>query len=301
MQLNWSLFESRWLSAGLWKGIPLGALLDPCDRRGGFAMIDDFVGFGGVLSTSTGQYFSGRNRWIAYQTASGLLTNVALTPTPATVAPTSVGAIKFNATAAINDGDENSIQWGGHELTPYGTFPFAVIPGVSGDLVFETRFLMPTGSLVVDIANFFIGLAGAATVAPVATAVPITSSDAFVTTLSLLGFGRLAAATDGTFKMYYERASGTVASKSAGTLVADTYIKAGFRYDSATQTVTQWIDGVAATSATYNVSAAITAATPWPNDYMTPVIATMNKSGSAACGLIVDWIACAQLPPSPQS
>jgi hypothetical protein len=63
--------------------------------------------------------------------------------------------------------------------------------------------------------------------------------------------------------------------------------------------VTQWIDGVAATSSTYNVSAAITAATPWPNDYMTPVIATMNKSASVACGLIVDWIACAQLPPSP--
>lgn len=299
MNLNFSAFESRWLSPGLWKGIPLDALTNPWDRRGGFAMVDDFVGFGGILNSTVGAYSSGGNRWISYQTASSLLTNVALTPTPATIAPTSVGAIILNATAAINDGDEIAMQWGGHELTPFGCFPFAVIPGISGDLVFEVRFKVAT--IAVDIGNFFIGLAGAAGVAPVATAVPITGSDAFVTTLSLLGVGRLAAATTGAFNLYYERASGTVASKTAGTLVADTYIKAGFRYNSATKTVSQWIDGVEQTTAATKCSSTVTGATPWPNDYMTPVITTIQKSASTALGLTVDWIACAQVPPSPTS
>jgi uncharacterized membrane protein YtjA (UPF0391 family) len=279
--------------------MPLDAMTNPWDRRGGVAMVDDFVGFGGVLSTNTGQYFSQGNRWITYQTANTLLTNVALTPTPASIAPTSVGAIRLGCVAGVVDNDEVSMQWGGHELTPFGTYPFAVIPGISGDLVFEARFKVE--SIAATIGNFFIGLAGAAGVAPVATGVPITGSDAFVTTLSLLGFGRLAAATTGAFVLDYERASGAVASKTAGTLVAATYIKAGFRYDSATKTVSQWIDGVELTAAASKVSAAVTAATPWPNDYMTPVITSVQTDGTTGLGFTPDWVACAQLPPSPTS
>jgi len=281
------------LTSALWGKMPLDRIFGLQDARSGVGVYDDFVGFGGTLSTNTGEYFSQGNRYIAYQTANSLLTNVAFTPTPASVAPTSYGAICLGGTAAINDNDEIAMQWGGHELTPYGSFPFSVIPGMSGDLVFECR--IKVASIAVDIGNFFIGLAGAAGVAPVATAVPITSSDAFVTTLSLLGFGRLAAATTGAAGLYYERASGTVASKATvATLVADKYIKLGFRWSATEKTVMPWVDGSPVPGSI--VSSATTGATPWPNDYMAPVMAVMQKDGTTAQTMTVDWWACAQVP-----
>jgi hypothetical protein len=275
----------------LWANMPLDMMLGFNDLTHGVAMFDDFIGFGGTLSTNTGQYFSGRNRYVAYQTASYLLTNVAFTPTPASVAPTSRGAIVLGGTAAINDNDECALQWGGHELTPYGSFPFSVIPGMSDDLVFECRIKI--SSIAVDIGNFFIGLVGAAGVAPAATSVPITTSDALATTVSALGFGRLAAITDGAVALHYERASGTATSKAAvATAVADTYIKLGFKWDGNAKTLTPWVDGVPVPSKM--ISASVSGATPWPNDFMAPVMAVMQKDADTAQKLTVDWWGCAQ-------
>ena len=294
MNTYFNPIDTRLLSAPLWTGVDMdGLLAGGIKSRGGFAVFDDFAGFGGVLSTNDGQYFSGKNRWISYQTASTLLTNVAFTPTPASVAPTSVGAIVAGPVAGVVDNDEIELQWGGHELTPYGSFPFAVIPNVSNDLVFETRFQV--SSVAADIGNWYIGLAGAAGVAPAATTIPITASDAFHTTLSLLGVGKLAA-DDTDIDLFYGRAgAGPTAKDTTGVNVVNTYIKAGFRYHADTETLSIWIDGVEIEA--QELSAAITAAATWPTDYMAPLIVTMQKDGTTAMKLTVDWIACAQLPP----
>jgi hypothetical protein len=77
--------------------------------------------------------------------------------------------------------------------------------------------------------------------------------------------------------------------------VADTYMKVGFRYHSLDKTVSVYVDGVEIPAAA--LSKTVTGATPWPNDYMAPVICTMQTDGTTAMNLTVDWIAVAQLPP----
>lgn len=288
------LHNNRLFSPKLWRGLAPPYTSGPFTSPSGnpaIGMFDDFVGFGGTLSTNTGSYSSGVNRWLSYQTASTLLTNVALTPTPASVAPTSVGAIIFQPTSGVSDNDQISLQWGGHELTPFGSFPFAVIPGMSNDLAFECRLKVNT--IADNIGDIFIGLAGAAGVAPAAVSVPITqTADTLATTVSLLGFHKLSGDGDKA-DFVYERASGTTASKTdVATLVADTYIKLGFRYSGRTKTVSLFVDGEEVTSK--RVASSVTGVTPWPNDYMAPMIATMQVDGTTGMTPTIDWVACAQ-------
>ncbi len=288
------LHNNRLFSQKLWRGLAPPAISGPFTSPSGnpcIGMFDDFLGFGGTLSSTTGSYYSGQNRYLSYQTASTLLTNVALTPTPASVAPTSIGAIIFQPTSGVADNDQISLQWGGHELTPFGSFPFSVIPGMSKDLAFECRLKVNT--IADNIGDIFIGLAGAAGVAPAAVSVPITqTADTLATTLSLLGFHKQSGDGD-KVDLAYERASGTVARKAdVGTLVADTYIKLGFRYSGRNKTVSIFVDGEEVTSS--RVTPAVTGATPWPNDYMAPIIATMQVDGTTGMTPTVDWWACAQ-------
>lgn len=290
MEVMWSELRSRLLSPKLWAGFarpPYGRYTAHSSGNPSLGFFDDFTTFAGLVASNVGRYHSEGNNYLSYETNSTSIVNVALTPTPASVAPTSVGAIALTPTTT--DGDTVALQLGGYATSPYGCFPYSMIPKMSGDLVFEARFKIAT--VTAARGNFFVGLAGAAGVAPIATAVPITSSDAFVTTLSLFGFGRLTAGTTN-LDLFYERASGTVGTvASVGTMAADTYIKAGFRWDAAKQTVTPYIDGEPVTSKI--ISKTVTNATPWPNDYMTPV-AAVEEIGTAANTLTMDWWACAQ-------
>ncbi|HUT60698.1 MAG TPA: hypothetical protein VNA25_22870 [Phycisphaerae bacterium] len=277
------------LSQALWAGMPLDQIIAFRDPSVGFGFFDNFTDFGGILSTSDGQYHSEGNTYRSYQTASTFITNVAFTPTPASVAPTAIGAIKFSPTAGIVDNDIMTLVRGGNIATPYGGFPFSMIPGMSRDLVFEARF--KTSSVTASIGNFFVGLGGAAGVDTASADCPI-AADVLATTLSMIGFGRFGTSTTA-LGLFYERASGTVATKAAvGTLVADTYIKAGFKWDGAMQTLTPWIDGVEQPAS--RCSKAIAAATPWPNDYMTAIASARQIDGTTASELTMDWWACAQ-------
>lgn len=288
------LHDGRLFSPKLWRGLAPPLTSGPFTSPSGnpaIGVFDDFVGFGGALSSTTGSYHSGGNRYISYQTASTLLTNVAFTPTPASVAPTSIGAIILQPTSGVSDNDQISLQWGGHELTPFGSFPFAVIPGMSKDLAFECRLKVNT--IADNIGDIFIGLAGAAGVAPAAVSVPITqTADTLATTLSLLGFHKLSGDGD-KFDLAYERASGTVARKAdVATLVADTYIKLGFRYSGQTKTLSTFVNGAEVSAS--RVTSLVTGATPWPNDFMAPMIATMQVDGTTGMTPTIDWYACAQ-------
>jgi hypothetical protein len=283
--------DTTGLTDSLWRGMIRERLFCPWDRQLGVGMFDDFIGFGGALSTNDGQYFTRTGRYISYQTASTFIVPVAFSPTPASVAPTSRGAIKFSPTSGVADNDIMSLQWGGQLATPYGCFPFSMIPSYSGDLVFEAR--IKTSSVTASIGDIFIGLAGAAGVQLMTAVLPILDADTMAETFSWVGFARLAAETT-SLKLGYCRTSGTQAWKTAvGTLAADTYIKVGFRWDGNYKTLTPWIDGVEKTGSM--VSSATTAATPWPNDYMTPIICCKQIDGTTANELTVDWWACAQL------
>ena len=285
---------NRWISSALWKHLPLEPVTDRWDRRGGVAMVDDFTDFNGALSTNDGQYYSEGNTYYAYQTASTFIVPVALSGTPASVLPASVGAIALYGATGITDNDIMGMLWGGQKAAPYGSFPFAVIPGISGDLAFEARFKV--SSVAASIGDLFIGLAGAAGVQMLTATSPIADADTLVTTHSLLGFSRLAAETTQLY-LTYERASGTVArTLNMTTLVADTYIKAGFFYNGAQQTLTPYIDG-AAVAAAYRIGRATANATPWPNDYMAPMICAKQIDGDTKQTVTLDWWACAQLPP----
>jgi hypothetical protein len=290
--LTWSeLNDNRLFSPKLWRGLapPATGFFTTPSGNPAIGVFDDFVGFGGTLSTNTGSYHSGVNHYTAYQTASALLTNVALAA--ASTAPTSIGAVIFQPPAGITDNDQTTLQWGGHELTPFGCFPFSVMPGVSKDLVFETRF---KANVIDDgIGDIFVGLAGAAGVALCASAVPITqTASTMATTVDHLGFHKLSGDGD-KLDLSYERASGTVATKAdVATLVADTYIKVGYRFSGHNKTVSIFVNGAEVTAS--RVAAAITAATPWPTDYLTPVIAVMQVHGSTEMKPTFDWYACAQ-------
>jgi len=295
MQVLWSELDTRLLSPRLWSKFapPVGGVFrSTASGNPAIGFFDDFLNFGGLLATNDGLYHSEGNHYRSYQTASCYLLNVACSATPASVAPTSYGAISFNPTSGVVDNDTVSLAWGGNFNSPYGSFPFNVIPGMSKDLAFECR--IQVSSIAETIGNVFVGLAGAAGVDPVAAAVPITQSDAFATTQSLLGFGRLAAASTGAFGLYYERASGTTASVAGvATAVAATYIKLGFYWDAARQEVIPYIDG-AKVARSLQVAKATTGATPWPNDYMTAVAGIMQTDGTTAQKLTMDWWACAQ-------
>ncbi len=286
------LNSDRLLSAKLWKGFaPPSSGPFPATLSGNPAvgMFDDFSQFGGILATSDGQYHTESSVYRSYQTASTFITNVAETPTPATVAPVHRGAISLSGTAGVADDDVETLVAGGNIATPYGGFPYSVIPKMSGDLVFEARFKIST--VTASLGNFFIGLAGAAGVDTASADAPI-AADVMATTLSHIGFGKFGAETTDVL-LSYERASGTVASKAnVATIAADTYIKMGFRWNSLNGILTPWIDGVEVTGS--RVSAAITAATPWPNDFMTPVVAVRQIDGTTELKLTLDWWACAQ-------
>lgn len=291
--LTWNELESdRLFSPKLWGSIapPVsGTFPTTLSGNACIGMFDDFLQFGGILSTSAGQYHTGPHLYRSYQTASTFITNVAETATPASVAPVHRGAISFAPTAGVADNDVMNLQLGGNVATPFGCFPYNVIPKMSGDLVFEARFKV--SSVDASIGNFFIGLGGAAGVDTVSADCPI-AADVLATTLSMVGFGRFGTSTTA-MGLFYERAGGTVATKAAvGTLVADTYIKAGFRWDSRRSVLTPWVDGVEITASA--CSATTTAATPWPNDYMTPIVAVRQIDGTTALTFTLDWWACAQ-------
>jgi len=280
--LTWAeLSGDRLFSPKLWKGLapPATGMFQTPSGNPAIGMFDDFLGWSGLVATHDGQYFSQGNRYLSYEESSNPISQVASVQT-------AIGAIALTSAAS---NDTSAIAWGNHLVSPYNAGPFSVIPGTSKDLVFEARFKVNT--ITAAQYNFCIGLSGQTTVKIIDADVPITGSDAFATTASLLVFNRLTAGTTG-LNLCYERASGAVATvSSVGTLALDTYIKAGFRYNGGDQTLDVFVDGVEITAA--RRSAAVVNATPWPNQYLCP-IATVEGIATAAGLLTIDWWACAQ-------
>jgi hypothetical protein len=179
------------------------------------------------------------------------------------------------------DNDVAVIQAGGGTM-----MPFHVIPTLMDELVFECRFKV--SAITVSCSDIFIGLAGTGVCADSGVFVDDSASMA---SNDFLGFTRLA--TQGPLMSFkYQRVGGAEGTKaSVLTLVADTWIKAGFRYHAARKQCSIWVDGVEVSAS--RISSAITGATPWPTLYMN-FCAAINYQATAAHTLSIDWWACAQ-------
>jgi len=289
MQVLFDELGDRLLSPKLWKGFaaPIGGVF-PSTAMGQpvLGLFDDFHSFGiGTVAASNVEWYTSNG--IAY-TGYGDDTAV---PTYAAV-PTTTPAVDANGPGVIamqahtTDNDISVIQAGGGTM-----MPFNVIPSRLQELCFETRMKVSSihTTATTGETNLFLGLAGTGAAANNGVWVDDSASMA---SNDFLGFNRSAAMTS-TMDFKYQRVGGTESQKDdVVTLVADTYVKLGFRYHASRKQCSVWVDG--AEVASVRVSSAITGATPWPSLYMN-FLAALQYQATTAHVMYIDWWACAQL------
>jgi hypothetical protein len=285
MQVLFDELEPRLMSPRLWKGFapPVNGVF-PATSSGNpvIGLFDDFVGFGATcpLSTSTTYFQSNGITYLGYNDTTVVPTAPAVPTTTPAADENGPGVIVLQADTT--DNDSAIIQAGSGTM-----MPFHVIPSRMQELVFETRFKV--SAITTACTDLFIGLGGTGACANSGVQ---TDDSATLASNNFLGFVRKGAATSG-LTLTYQRVSGTEATKAdVGTLVADTYIKAGFRYHASRKQLSIWIDGEEVTAS--RVSSTITGATPWPTLYMN-FLAEMKYQATASHTLSIDWWACAQM------
>ena len=187
--------------------------------------------------------------------------------------------------------DEAILQWGRGLGAPFQL--------ANNDLVFEAR--LNVSSITTALHSWAIGLG---VVGAGATDGLLTDTAGILADTSFLGFNKLSAASSGVSAVY--RASGQAVQNGStntrllnvATLTVNGYVKLGFRYRAAPQTVEWFVNGVLAgsSSAPARLTASQVRAATFPSTVlMTPVIAVKDVAGaSSALNLKVDWIACAQ-------
>ena len=232
--------DTRLLSAKLWRGFapPYGGVFpDNASGNEVRGLFDDFSNWGQTtpIATATTYFQSNGNTYLGYNDATVVPTVPAV---PGTATPSATengpGVITMNAntTAANNIA---IIQAGSGTM-----MPFQVNPLRMQELVFECRFKV--SAITASCSDIFIGLAGTGACADsgVFTDAGVLASNNF------LGFTRVG--TQGSaMSLGYNRVSGTPGTRtiaaSSLTLVADTYIKAGFRYHAARKQLSIWVNG----------------------------------------------------------
>jgi hypothetical protein len=273
------------LSNALWANIPTDLIFGCKDKGVGIGLYDDFDGFGpcGAISSTAGWFQSNGINYLAYIDGDA---GVMATPGVNVAVPTTTPAVDANGPGVIiltpdDDADDAVVLQAGGGVQ----MPFNVIQATAGLLVFETRFKV--SAITASCTDLFIGLGGTGACANNGVG---NDTSGTMASNNFLGFTREGTATSG-LTFVIQRVSGTQQEHAdVGTLVADTYIKAGFRFDPLTKICSIWIDGVKV----HEVTAAQTAATPWPTLFMN-FIAEMKYQATAAHGLYIDWWGCAQL------
>jgi len=280
-------FETYGLSNALWSNVPLEYIFGFKDRSYGLGLIDNFVSLGqaAALSSSLGRYVSNGIAYRSYELFGGTSAAGISAKTPAAARP---GGIVLGT--STSDNDECSLQAGSISATG-SIVPFAMVPDTHNDLYFECSFKV--SSITTAIYSMFVGLAGTG---GAVTNMPISAADV-IGSMSAIGFSKLQAGTS-SLSLAYNRASGTPgAMTGVATLVADTYVKAGFKWQRKGNMVIPYINGLALDGVTGNnkvITSATTAATPWPNDYMT-LCAGLRNYTTTAVQLTLDWWAVAQV------
>ncbi len=277
----------RLFSPKLWKGFapPSGGGFPPTlSGNPAIGFFDDFNSFGVIGGLSTADGWAQSNGISYHLYVDG---DAALNANPGIMAavPSTTPSVSLNGPGVIQiqpdtDADDDLIIQAGN-----GTMmPFNVVPGTAKDLVFETRFKI--NDITVSETDFFIGLGGTGACANTGV---LSDTTGTLSSNDFLGFGRWDAGTN--LRFAYQRVSGTQAEiDDVHTLVADTYVKVGYRYYAATKTCGVFVNGALFDT----VTATETAATPWPSLFMN-LICSVKQQSTTSHVAYIDWWACAQL------
>lgn len=234
-----------------------------------------------------------------------LLPGVLVTPTINTQAVYGNGLKAFGDTGStiLSTSGATTGRGGGLVLLTDGTdndaisianiaLPFQIIQG-GGDVFFEARWKLL--GIAANAQGIFCGLMEQQTLA---TAIPLTAANPpVVADSNYIGFFKGEAAA--TFNAVY-KANGVTAvniKASAGTLVADTYVKTGFYYNDTAKILRMYVNGLQV-GADYTLATA--AGTDFPNDVPLGFCLAM-KNGSGAANLdtcTLNWYRAAQVTPT---
>lgn len=280
MNLGFSELDWRGLSPKLWSGFapPVGGKFkSTASGNPAFGFFDDFLGFGGT-SLDQGYYI--------VETGSGTVTRADTTYDSSTAAQklaTGLGIVQFLATV---DNDEAILAWGGsaseamHKLDHSKGF---------GDLVFECRVL--SDILLANDWAWYIGLIEGG---GQATTKCFDNAQDPAETHDHLGFIKLMADTTGVDTYCFTQGGASnQGSTDIHTNVASEYVKLGFKWESLTNLVKFFVDGVEKTSFQINGST-VTSGTFPDDEFMTPIIAVVTDQATDMT-LDADWWACAQM------
>lgn len=252
-------------SGSIWGNVPFAeSLIDPSI---GYGVHENFLGFNGLLTSTTGDYSGTGGPYYSYQDSGNTILQIA----------TEVGGV-VRITTDTTDNDESWLQFGG-------------VAGVVGKLAssggkklcYETRFRVDT----ITSRNVFIGLAEEG----FAAADAITDAGAMVTTKDFIGFRSLEGDANG-LDTVYQKASQTtgVVKDDAQTLVASTWYKIGFIFDpnyyNTNKAIRFFIDGVELAD---GVAQSVLDDATFPDgEELSPVWGVKNGT-TAAINLDIDW------------
>ena len=287
MLLTWDEFDSRLPSARVWRGFappasmgPMGANMTTNSGNPAFGFFDNFNTF--IASTLEGPYK-------ILEGASYVVEQVVDTATEK-------GIVRLLTPGSTANG-EAVLQWGRGLGAP---FQF----NVAKDLAFECRFKV--SAITAAKWSIFVGLAlaDATDGAGITDKIFADTTGLLATTFSGVGFQHLSAegaAWDGAYKAASQTAQdGSTKTKldSLHTMVADTYVKLGFRYRAHPKTVEFYVNGVRPggliTPAMLTAAEVGAATFPASTVFMAPVFGIKDVAGNAALNLDMDWWGCAQ-------
>jgi len=286
MNVLFSELETRLLSPKLWKGFAppvAGRFLATASGNPVVGLFDDFEGFGRTCAAASGvaYYQSNGITYKSFEDDDGSIQAAVPTTTPA-VDANGIGVICL--TAGNTDNDDTVIQAGGNQGTTM--CPFNVIYATAKDLVFECRFKY--SSIADGDTDFFIGLFGTGAAADNGW---LANDSANFADNDLLGFTRTLATGTSGLTFVYDRVGGTTGTHATGihTLVADTYVKVGFRWRMQEKCCDIYADGEYVT----RVARTTCDGTPWPTLYMN-FLAGVKYQATTQDKMYIDWWACAQ-------
>jgi len=285
MKVLWNELDTRLFSPKLWSGFapPIGGVFQStASGNPAIGLFDDFVGFGRTtpLASNVSWYQSNGITYKSFEDDDAGIAAAVPTTTPA-VDANGIGVVGM--TAGNTDNDDCVMQAGGATM-----MPFNVIQATAKELVFECR--VKYSSIADGDTDFFFGLFGTGGAANNGW---IGDNPAAVTDCAnndLLGFMRLPATGTSALLFVYDRVGGATASHSSiHTIVADTYFKAGYRFNYDRKTLDVYING----ALVHTVTKAETGATPWPLLYMN-FLAGIKYQATTQDVMYIDWWACAQ-------
>lgn len=275
MRTTWDELDGYGLSGRVWRG-----LAEPGGR--GFmatgnpviGMFDDFFTF----QTSTGE-----GPYVILEGANATVEQVACTGNTST---TALGQLQLALTGAGSGGanEEAGIAWGRGLAAPFK---------LTSDLAFECR--IAASEITAAKTSLFVGLSQAG--AAVTDKCFADSTGAFATDYDFIGFQKLLAeggAVDAMYAVDGNNIDGTDNTDldTVHTLVANTFVKLGFRYRHHPRKLTYFVNGVEVASVG---KTALDAATFPDENFLTPTFVIKDVAGDDSVNYFIDWWACAQL------